>query len=177
MKNSMLKYIFVLFFQPFFIFNLSLLNPPLAHAHCPLCVAGAGAGLSLSRILGIDDSITGIWFAAFLGAMSLWFANTLNKRFIPMQSFVIYLATFLLTVLSFYKFGLVNEHNGLILNLPKLVFGVVFGGAIFYSTDLINQAIKKSKGKVLFPYQPIIFSLGAMLLLSFVVFYLINYVI
>lgn len=46
------------------------LLPHEASAHCPLCVAGAGAGLTLSRILGIDDSITGIWLGAFIGALA-----------------------------------------------------------------------------------------------------------
>ena len=53
-------------------FLLFFASSSVASAHCPLCTAGAGAGLALSRWLGIDDSISGIWIAAFLGATALW---------------------------------------------------------------------------------------------------------
>ncbi len=57
----------------FLIFSLFTLHyalfTPLALAHCPLCVAGAAAGVTLTRWVGVDDSITGVWLAAFLGAI------------------------------------------------------------------------------------------------------------
>ncbi len=151
-----------------------LLFKPVS-AHCPLCVVGAGAGLSLSRVLGIDDSITGVWMAAFLGAMSFWISNSIKKKYIPFQGLLIYITIFVTTIISFYRFGLINEHNGLIGNLPKLTFGMLVGGVAFYLVDKGNAQIKKAKGKVLFPYQPIAFSLGAILLLSLGIYILINY--
>lgn len=154
---------------------LRLILAPTALAHCPLCVAGAGVGLSLSRVLGIDDSITGVWLGAFLGAISFWASNAVKKTYIPFQKAVIYLVIFITTVVSFYRFGLINEHNGLILNLPKLTFGIIVGGALFYLMDLVNLAIKKRNGKVLFPYQSIALSLGAMVIASIALYVLLNY--
>ena len=58
---------------------ITLAVPAKALAHCPLCAAGAGAGLTLSRLLGIDDAITGVWLAAFLAAMSFWTENSFIK--------------------------------------------------------------------------------------------------
>lgn len=150
-------------------------SPNPVFAHCPLCVAGAGAGLSISRFLGIDDSITGIWFAAFLGATALWGANSLKKKIVPLQDTFIYILTFVATIWSFYQFNLVNEHAGLIMGIPKIVFGMVTGGVLFYLVDVANHLIRKVRGKVLFSYQPIIFSLGAMLVLSAATFIFINY--
>jgi len=146
-----------------------------AYAHCPLCVAGAGAGLSLSRVLGIDDSITGVWMAAFLGASSFWISNSIKKTYIPYQKLIIYLAVFATTILSFYRFGLINAHNGLIYNLPKLTFGMAVGGVLFYLVDIANAQIKEKKGKVMFPYQSIVFMLGSMIVLSIGIYILINY--
>lgn len=166
--------LFLLSFIALFLIHNTLFIRP-AYAHCPLCVAGAGVGLSLSRYLGIDDSITGIWMAAFLGAMSLWLTNSLKKKYVPLQSTVIYVATFVLTIISFYRFGLVNEHNGLLLNLPKLIFGMLVGGIIFYLVDIISGFIKRKRGSVLFPYQGVVFSLGSMILTSAAIFILINY--
>ena len=151
------------------------------YAHCPLCVAGAGAGLSLSRIIGIDDSITGVWMAAFLGVMSFWINNTIIKKskskkvYFSLQKLVIYVAIFATTIFSFYRFGLINEHNGLIYNLPKLTFGMLTGGVLLYLVDMANLAIKKKNEKVLFPYQSLVFTLGSMVILSIGIYILINY--
>lgn len=158
-----------------FLFLTSLVFVRPVYAHCPLCVAGAGVGISLSRVLGIDDSITGVWLAALLGAMSFWISNSIKKTYIPLQKLAIYLAIFVTTTISFYRFGLINEHNGLIFNLPKLTFGIITGGVLFYFVDKVNTAIKERKGKVLFPYQTIVLSLGSMLILSIGIYVLINY--
>lgn len=154
---------------------LRLILAPAVLAHCPLCTAGAGAGLVLSRWLGIDDSITGIWMAAFLGASGLWFANSLKKKYLPYQSHVIYWLVIGSTIWSFYAFELVNEHAGLIMGIPKLIFGLATGAIVFYLVDLLNSFIRKKKGRVLFSYQPIVFSLTAMLVLSVADFIFINY--
>lgn len=146
-----------------------------ALAHCPLCVAGTGAGLVLSRWLGIDDSISGVWIAAFLGATSFWLGNTLKKKYLPLQDLVIYLSVFGLTLWSFYAFNLIDNHAGLIMGIPKLTFGIVTGGIVFYLVEVGNAFIKKKRGKVLFAYQPIVFSLVAILVLSAAIYIFINY--
>lgn len=156
-----------------FVFTLTF--PSIVSAHCPLCVVGAGAGLSISRYLGVDDSITGVWIAAFLGALALWTARLLKKKYLPLQKPLIYIGVFGLSLWSFYAFNLINEHAGLIMGMPKLTFGILLGGIVFYLVDIANAFIKQRRGKVLFPYQPITFSLGAMLLLSIFIFILINY--
>jgi hypothetical protein len=92
-----------------------------------------------------------------------------------MQKLAIYLAIFVATIISFYRFGLINEHNGLIFNLPKLTFGMITGGVLLYIVDKANILIKEKNGKVLFPYQSIVFMLGSMAILSIGIYILINY--
>lgn len=160
----------------FLILLLRLILAPTALAHCPLCVVGAGAGLSLSRVLGIDDSITGVWVAALLGAVSFWTESALIKKqeLRLLLRPVVYIAIFALTLASFYKFNLVVRH-GDILGVDKLTFGIISGGILFYLVDLVDDLIIKKNGKVFFPYQRIIVSLGSMLLLSIGIYVLINY--
>jgi hypothetical protein len=160
--------------------------PASVSAHCPLCVGGAAVGLSVARFFGIDDSITGVWIAALLGAMALWVYTYLAKkskfRFLKP---LVYVVIFVLTIWSFYafnqysisslKFYLINEHSGKILGLDKLIFGMVAGGVLFYLVDLADDLIIKRNGKVFFPYQRIIVSLGSMLILSLGLYFLINY--
>lgn len=177
-----------------FVFSLVpsayLLFPRVALAHCPLCVGGAAIGLSVARYFGIDDSITGVWLAALLGALSFWSerpiaakitSKSLKKYLRP----VLYLAIFGLTVWSFYafnnyaveklKFFLINKHAGQILGLDKLTFGVISGGILFYLVDFLDDTLIKRNGKVYFPYQRIVVSLGSILILSLVLYVVVNY--
>lgn len=162
------------------IFALGLISPlffaPAALAHCPLCVAGAGAGLTLSRWVGIDDSITGVWLAAFLGAISFWSETALIKKqeLRLLLRPLIYIGIFVATIWSFYKFNLIVTH-GEIFGLHKLTFGMIAGGILFYLVDVIDDLLIKKYGKVFFPYQRIVVSLGSMLLLSIGIYILINY--
>jgi len=165
--------------KKFLVFVLGLVSPlffaPAALAHCPLCVAGAGAGLTLSRWIGIDDSITGVWLAAFLGAMAFWSEVLIKDRELKLRLRpLIYIGIFVATIWSFYKFNLIVKH-GEIFGMHKLIFGMVVGGIAFYLVDVIDDLLIKKYGKVFFPYQRIIVSLGSMLTLSVGIYILINY--
>lgn len=163
---------------------LTLAASPAA-AHCPLCVVGAGAGLSLARAFGIDDSITGVWIAALLGALALWTNNLLKKQYISFQRELLYLGFFGLTLWSFYSFNdftiskydfaLIDTHAGQIFGLDKLTFGIIVGGVLFYLVDVANALIRQKRGKSFFPYQGVVISLAGMLILSVLVWVLINY--
>ena len=62
-----------------------------------------------------------------------------------------------------------------IFGLDKLTFGMLAGGVVFYLADAVDDFIIKKKGKVFFPYQRIIVSLGSMVLTSLAIYILINY--
>lgn len=156
------------------VFSLFLAKP--VSAHCPLCVAGAGIGLSLARVIGVDDSITGVWLAALLGASSFYFSTfVLRKIKFPFKKLIVYLLIFGSTLWSFYKFKLVDLHAGEIFGLYKLTYGIISGGIMFYLIDIIDAFLIKKHGGVYFPYQRMIVSLGGMLYLSMFNYILINY--
>lgn len=153
--------------------GIFLLLPRVALAHCPLCVAGAAAGITLTRWVGVDDSISGVWIGALLGAMSFWLYNLLalkvkniDKYKLAIKLFI-YLAIFATTVWSFYKFNLVIRMSQ-IMGLDKLTFGIIAGGVLFYLIDSV-------KIKHYFNYQKIVISLGSMTILSLLIYILINY--
>lgn len=162
-----------------FIFILVFFKFPLAvQAHCPLCVAGAAFGITLTRWIGVDDSITGIWIGGFLGAISFWLTASLGRKypifFNRIIGFVFYIAVFATTLWSFYKFNLIIRMDR-IFGFDKLTFGMILGSGIFYLSDILNKYIKRKNGKRLFPYQSIVLSLGSIFLSSVFIFVLINY--
>lgn len=159
-------------------------------AHCPLCVGGAALGLSVARFFGIDDSISGVWLAALLGAISFWSERPIAAKIksASLKKYLrpaLYLIIFGFTIWTFYafndyaieklKFYLLNLHAGTIIGLPKLIFGMVVGGILFYLVDFLDDTLIKRNGKVYFPYQRVIVSLGASLILSLILYLVVNY--
>lgn len=158
-----------------------VLFPTPVSAHCPLCVAGAVVGVSLTRWIGIDDSITGVWIAALLGSMSFWFYSWLiSKKIKQIEKYkivlkpLIYILIFSSTLWSFYKFQLIIRMTQ-IFGFDKLTFGMLTGSLLFYLIDIGDNILIKRAGKVYFPYQRIVFSLGSMVVLSLLIYILINF--
>ena len=162
----------------FLLATVYLLLPTSVFAHCPLCVAGAGVGLTLSRILGIDDTITGVWLGAFLGALAFWFSTSLgrrNKLFKnKISEFGLYIVFIALTVASFYQFNLIEKHID-IFGYDKLPFGMIIGGVGFYAVNKADIFFRRRDGRHFFPYQRIVVSLATMIVLSVFFYILLNF--
>lgn len=180
MKKRQKLYTFILSLFLLFAINYSLLTIPV-QAHCPLCVAGAAVGVTLTRWVGIDDSITGVWIAALLGSMSFWFYSwliskkiSLIEKYRPILKPAIYVLIWSSTVWSFYRFQLIIRMSQ-IFGLDKLTFGMLTGAILFYLVDIGDNFLIKKAGKVFFPYQRVIISLGSMIILSLVIYILINF--
>ena len=176
MKKYNLKFkILLAFFVSLLPFTFYLLTPSPAGAHCPLCVAGAAAGVTLTRWIGVDDSITGVWIGALLGSASFWFSSWLllksekirKWKFRSVVKPLVYVLVFASTLWSFYQFRLIIRMSQ-IFGLDKLTFGMLSGSILFYIIDLI-------KIKHYFSYQNIVISLGLMTILSLVIYILINF--
>lgn len=163
-----------------------LLLPSAVSAHCPLCVGGAVVGLSIARFFGIDDAITGLWLAALIGALSFWTDSYLSKKIkFAFWRPVLYVAFFAFMVWSMYafndwvitnlKFYLINKHAGQLFGVDKLIFGMIFGGIVFYVVDAIDDYLIKRNGKVYFQFQRVVVPLTSILILSIGVYIWINY--
>src|SRR3989344_5151509 len=57
-----------------------LLMPAPAKAVCPICTVAVGAGLGLSRYLGIDDAVSSIWIGGLILSSSFWLIAWLKKK-------------------------------------------------------------------------------------------------
>lgn len=47
---------------------------------CPVCTIGVVVGVGLSKYLGVDDLISGVWIGALLIYLTLWTSLWLNKK-------------------------------------------------------------------------------------------------
>src|SRR3989344_2142728 len=150
---------------------LFLFSIPFAYAHCPLCTVAVGAGVVAAKYYGLDTTIIGLLVGAFAVSIGLWIGLKLKKEYIKFQLSLIVLASFLLTVIpiiggiqsdSIY-FTLMSLGMTKVYWINKLLFGSIIGALLCLAGYWIHTYIKKSRGKVLFPYQGIAITLFLLL--------------
>ncbi|MEM5836411.1 MAG: hypothetical protein QXK48_02025 [Candidatus Aenigmatarchaeota archaeon] len=147
-----------------------------ATATCPVCVIAVAGGLEFSRLLGIDDTITGIWIGGLLLSTSLWLANWLEKNFkLKFTKLLITLIVYSTSFLSLYWMKAIGHPScSKLFGIDKLLIGIIAGTIAFQFSLIVNEKIKKmNKGKVLFPFQKVIIPL-VFLLVASLIFYLIT---
>lgn len=140
---------------------------------CPMCTIGVVVGFGLSRWLGVDDSISGIWIGALILAFSLWTFNWIFRKktkkpiiFLPVIIITYWLSTFL----PLYATHIIsNTGCQTFLGLNRLVFGSLLGMALSGFAILIDKLSRRYKeGKRLFPYQKVIIPISILLIASFI---------
>ena len=142
---------------------------PGVMAHCPLCTAATVAGVGITRSLGWDDSIVGVFVGAMIVSSALWLNNVLKKRNIGGNAFLragsITLSTLVLTILGFYYAGILGPANNYrIFGMEKIIFGAISGAIVSFAAFFASNEIKRrNEGRVLFNYQTMVLTFGALI--------------
>ncbi len=144
---------------------------PVVHAHCPLCTGAIGVATVSAKYYGVDSSIIGLLVGAFGISTGLWMGQRIGK-YIPL----IVLASFLLTIIPLQAVSNENIYlpvlwwgpAGSLLNkvywLNKFITGSIIGGIVTMTAFWLHTTIKRSNGRVLFPYQGVVMTLSLLLL-------------
>lgn len=159
---------------------LSIITLPLsalsAKAVCPVCTVAIAGGLGLSRWLGIDDIITGVWLGALLFSGLLWYNNTLVRKNKNANQILIRdtIALFLVGVFGIwplYYFKLIGDPLRKVWGIDKLLVGMIIGLIVFGVSILIDKLLRwKRSGKALFPYQKVIIPVALLLFTSYLLY-------
>lgn len=159
-----------------FLTTLVALVPKVASAHCPLCVAGAGALAALAASLGVSSVVVGVLIGAFAVALGLWFAGFLKKQYIPQQKPILAFVIFLSTVIPiqplivhyapFYVpfFG----EYGTTYTINLYVLGVIIGSIIMLFSPYVSKWITRLRGEQL-PYQGITITMTLLVVVSIII--------
>jgi hypothetical protein len=158
------------------IFLLGLFVPGTAYAMCPVCTVAVGAGIGLSRWLGVDDTVTGLWIGAIIISMSMWTINWLEKKKIKfiirdLSVYAVYIAAIFIPL--YYK-DIIGHPLNQLWGIDKLALGMAVGAVAFYLTAGMYLAMKKRHDNhAHFPFQKIVMTVGILILLSGI-FYLVT---
>lgn len=153
-----------------------LLLPSAASAVCPVCTVAVAGGVGLSRWVGIDDTITGLWVGATLMSLSLWTINWLNAKNIKFygRKIIVFLAVYGLTIWPLYTTNIMGHPVNTLWGIDKLAIGMTLGSFIFIAFALLYQDLKKKNdGHAHFPFEKIVIVVVPLLIASGV-FYLLT---
>jgi hypothetical protein len=153
----------------FLTLSLSFLVAKTTFAVCPVCAIAVGAGLGLSRWLGVDDLITGTWVGGLLVTISWWTVEWLDSKKIKFKGrkILITLAYYLLTIAPLYYMGIMGHPYNQFWGIDKLLLGIIVGTIFFFGGSILNLWLKKKNGgKVYIKFQRVIIPVAILLLIS-----------
>lgn len=143
---------------------------------CPVCTIAVASGVELSRWLGVDDTISGIWIGGLVISVSLWLITWLKKKNINFRwlSALILVLFYATTLLSLFLMKMIWVENcQKIWGYDKLLVGIVFGSLSFIIGHGLNLFLKKAnQGKVYFPFQKVVLPILFLVVLNVVFYYI-----
>ena len=165
----------LIFLFSFLVAGFLLSNKALAV--CPLCTIAVGAGVGLSRWLGIDDTITGLWIGGLIVSLIIWTDGWLAKKNIHFwgRTVLVVIAYFALVIIPLFYSGIIgNPLNTLCFcHLDKLLFGIIVGSIAFWCGANWHYYLKeKNSGHVYFSFQKVVMSILPLIILSVLYYFL-----
>ncbi len=147
---------------------LTLLASTTANAVCPVCTVAVGAGLGVSRWLGIDDLLVSIWMGGLTVSLIVWTNNYLEKKNITatwtkiLNVLIYYSLTFSIYLLPNVQYG---QHT--LWGIDKILLGIVLGSFGLYFGNVWYQYLKaKNGGHAHFAFQKVVMPVGILIILT-----------
>lgn len=161
--------------------SLSFLSATLfsasAQAICPICTLAAAGGVELSRYLGIDDAITGLWIGGLTVSLIMWTENYLDKKKIDFKGriYANIAAYLLLIIVPLYYMGVIGAPANALdfFGLDKLLLGAICGAAAFWFGGNWYEYLKqRNGGHAYFPFQKVVMPISPLLIMSVIFYFL-----
>lgn len=135
-----------------------LIKPVLAQ--CPVCIVTVGGGMLIAQKLGVDDFLVSLWISALNTAISFWLAPKIKNKILSNP--IVF--SFLMLGFTLFYFDYTNQigvATNKLLGLDKIIFGQILGILIMFLGIFVDRYSRKlNDGKILFPYQKVVFPVG-----------------
>ena len=153
-----------------------LLSPSPVHAVCPVCTIAVAGGLGVSRWLGIDDVVTGIWIGGLILSSGLWLADWIGKKGwrVPYKEAISVLLFFLFVIPPLYFAKMIGLSGNTLWGIDKVLLGTAVGSLVFLLGVKIDKWLRTTNAdKVYVYYQKVIIPVFLLSITSFI-FYIIT---
>ncbi len=144
--------------------------PQQALAVCPLCTVAVGAGLGVSRWLGIDDLIAGLWVGALAVSSSLWLATWVKNKQLafPKLDWIAGILLYLLFIPTLSLMHITGIVGNTFLGIDKIILGTLIGSVIFVLSVWTDKYLRSiNEDQVFIYYQKVILPMLFLALASF----------
>lgn len=161
-----------------YLYLLTLIFIPNAYAAavCPVCTVAVAAGLGMSRWLGIDDTIAGLWIGGLTISLIIWTINWFknkNKQSWTWQALTVIFYIGLIIV-PLYYYDIIGHPLNTLWGVDKLLLGIIIGALFFIAGAQLYQYLKKKNhGKAHFPFQKVVLPISPLIIFS-IIFYFIT---
>ena len=152
------------------------------YAICPLCTIAVGAGVGFSRSLGIDDVIVGLWIGGLIVSSCMWLIEfikgkkIIGKKWCKWWLFVIVVSMYSLALVPLKLSGVIGHPLNTILGVDKVLFGVLLGSIVFFTSGRLHFFLKKRNvERNYIPYQKVIIPVGALWLATIFLYLMVYY--
>lgn len=150
-----------------------LILPGQVYAVCPVCTIAVAGGLGISRWLGIDDTVTGIWIGGLIFSSGLWLADWITKRGwqVPHPTVLATLSMILLVIPPLYWSQMIGLADNTLWGIDKVLLGTFIGSLMFLCGVVVDKWLRNTnEGKVYIYYQKVITPVFLLSVVSFILY-------
>lgn len=144
-----------------------------AHAVCPICAVAVGAGLGISRYLGIDDTVTGVWIGGLILSSGLWLSGWIERKGwrVPYKEIFSVAFFFLLVIPPLYWMKMIGLSGNTLWGVDKILLGTIIGSIVFLLGVWLDKWLRiVNGGQVYVYYQKVIIPVFLLSVTSFVLY-------
>jgi len=142
---------------------------------CPVCFIVVSAGVGLSRWLGIDDTISGLWIGGLTVVLSIWTINLLNKKDVHFKTrdIIVLLCYYCMVIIPLEWAGIMGDPRNRLWGIDKIMLGFLLGSVGLTAGTAWYDHVKRKNGKAHFPFEKVAAPVAPLIIFS-LIFYLIT---
>jgi len=158
-----------------FLSTKSFANP-LA---CPVCTVAIAGGLGISRMLGVDDTVIGVWVGAAMFALSQWTVyyfekKNINNVFVKVLCYVGWYSLIIPLYLGETPSIVFNLRT--ILGIDSFIFSIIAGSLVLFGSAKLYYYMKRKNGdKPHFPFEKVVLPIVSLIITSLIFFLITRY--
>ena len=161
----------------FLLINFGFLLPTKVSAVCPVCTIAVGAGLGISRWLGIDDIIASLWIGGLAMSSGLWLANWIKRKEwkIPHKEFLSVVFFYVLLIPTLYLLNVAGNPTNTLWGMDKIILGIIIGSTVFWLSTATDKFLRSLNNEQVFIYyQKVILPMLFLSIISLIFYLIIN---
>lgn len=142
---------------------------------CQVCTIGVVAGLGLSRWLGVDDTVFGVWVGGLLISLTWWTVNWLKTKKIKFKGMTVVTALvyYAAVIIPLYWKEIIGHALNKIWGIDKFIIGIAFGSVVFAIAVLAYEIMKKKNGgHAHFPFEKVVIPISSLIILSAIFYFI-----